>query len=203
MRTILYSLTLIAIISATACSHKEKSRDWIEGEITVLNSLDGAPVKRYVQLRIFESSILGSQTTTKDLGITDANGKLKLDVQVPRRASYYVGTHVYYNSDPQDYIPVNNKKKNELVIYVPPVYYYKMDIINANCSGDQDSMWFNHNTTAYTGCFSSIYPNSSAPMSGSANMSFHVRVKRNGVVTEYDEHFALVPEEVTKIVLEY
>lgn len=209
MRIVSLFIICIQLILISGCSGKEKSKDWLEGEITVLSELNGAPVRRYIQLKYTETSyFFGSHTTRKNLGMTDVNGKLKIDVQVPRKAYYSLGIQTsaanFYSTDPQQYVSVSNKKKNELVVLTPAVCYYSTDIINANCSGAEDSMWLNNAPIARVGCYTSIYPDGVPPSQYAyPTVSYHVKVKRNGIVTEFDKEFTVVPEIHNKFVLEY
>lgn len=92
---------------------------------------------------------------------------------------------------PTRVIPLSHPGKNFKVVALSQGYLFRPSIKNINCHNEQDSMWLNSlpDEHAYTGCTDIDLSNAPGYPAWSLEpvLNYNVRVKRNGVTTEFQK----------------
>lgn len=208
------AIILSALLVFSACS-KENSKKWLLADLTIMGATDGSAVPSTVELEYTVVTLLGSYVEKKQLGSTGDDGKMNIELEVRKKnqnykLNIYPGKSGYYipgSQSPARVIPLSHPGKNIEVVSLPKGYLFRPSVKNINCYNEQDSMWLNSfpNEYAYTGCTDIDLSNAPGYPAWSEEpvINYDIRVKRNGVTTEFQKSFALERDIVNHFVIEY
>lgn len=214
--TLFFLLLLLPVLSAC-----RKERE-LNLDITIVDDETGEPLMCSAEVFYNWSGGTDNEGTVA-LGETDGEGRLRVRKDIGRKRGglelrIYAGkfyTHcmplsMSWQSTTSD---VHTGSKITKTIRVKPMYHYKVSIKNVNCFDETDTVWISLNNEElgqsyrYTGC-ADVTPilggvTGISYTSTSSVASFHVKVKRNGQTTEYDETKQLTKGIVSPISINY
>lgn len=215
--SILCALPLLLLFSA--CNKKEKT---LKLELTIRDFYTGEPIAAGVRLYYQENPVQGSAVSNMSLGNADASGKFSYKANIGKKYKLqlriYGGeayTHVMSVDGGSATQNTSTGSKHEYTIELKRQYRYLVSLNSVNCVDATDTVWIKSNqqyspTYVRTGCVDeAMYFNTySGPAAYSfsdenPNPVFHVKVKRNGVVTEFDQGTALQAGVITPVEIQY
>jgi len=188
-------------------------------DLTVVDSETGDPVQ--VSAWIYYGMEGGTDNQgTIQLGNTGEDGHMKVQKELGRKGKLELRLHggKYYTHAMSTIFNYSQSSsigggKSKRTIQLKPMYHYLVSIKNVNCFDATDSVWISLNDPVmspkykYAGC-ADVTP----LLGGFSNLSytsitqqatFHVKVKRNGQVTEYDEIKNLTKGIISPISIHY
>jgi hypothetical protein len=214
--TILFLLILLPV--ASACRKEAE----LNLDITVVDDETGEPVVCYAEAH-YEKT--GSQDIGGNINLGDTDGEGRLRVRkVIGRNKHGLELHLYAGKFythcmplsmgwQSNTSPLSKGRKVSKTIRLKPMYHYKVSIKNVNCFDETDTVWVSLNNEVlgqsyrYTGCADVTPILGGVPgisyTSTSSVASFHIKVKRNGQTTEYDEAKQLTKGIVSPIAINY
>lgn len=196
--------------------------DTINLDLTVIDAETGEPLVAGVSVHY---DMTGAQDVAGEiyLGQTDSNGKLRVKKDIGDKrfqklyiygGKFYTHSMVFTVGWPSKSVEISSGSKKTLTVEVQPIYHYFAHIKNVNCFDATDSVWITtlnqplNQSYSFAGCADEtpILGGLSENISFSSysnSISFHIKVKRNGQVTEYDETKQLTKGTITPISIEY
>lgn len=212
------------LIILMACS-KAKSRKWLVGDVTIKDAVTGEPIQASVYLTYHESSFISQGDDVKvGIGSLDENGNIKFERRISKNETgfslnihavgSYLEPYVKQIGTPDKIIKLDVKSKNELIIYLNPLYPFLLNTSNVNCLGPTDTLWVTVEGYMDTivGCADSYVPGKYGGYSGSIqitdcvaspNLTVQIRTKKSGIENIYSQNFTLLPAETTFLLLNY
>jgi len=188
-------------------------------DLTVQDAETGDPVQ--VSAVLFYGHEGGTDNQGEiSLGNTGEDGHMVIKKNVGKKGGLelrlYAGenyTHVLAYHSYSYSFKVSKGSKVTKTVKLTQKYRYLVSIKNVNCFDETDSVWISLNEQPYSptykfvGCVDTIpiYPWTS-PLSYTSltqQASFHVKVKRNGQLTEYDETKNLTKGIISPISIHY
>lgn len=214
-------LSLIIVFLFQGCT-KQKN---LNLDLTFVDSETSEPVQAGVWVHYGDLYEQFGEYGEIYLGHTDQEGHLKVTRDMGKKGNCYLfiyGDEFHTHCMNLQYgirtkqVGVVKGQKVKATIKLDPVYHYKLHIKNVNCFNQTDSVWISVNNQQYMpkytldGCvdmtvqygFNSVVQGISYT-SASSLISFHIKVKRNGQITEYDETKQLTRGMITPISIEY
>jgi len=212
-KLVLLSLTLLL---AASCFKRNGER-MINLDLLVTNKITGAPIRSTVWVRYkpksnssgYQYSSLG---TTNEIGRLDVKRRFGNDIYNPQiliRGDD--GEYSAFNSD-YDYIIETSGSRNKHSYHakLTPTIFALLHFRNYNCFDETDSLWISVDKYAKkytaTGCADTILYTGNhlwTFASDYTGLIYTVRVKRNGLMSEFQQSFNLIPGEITELLIEY
>lgn len=206
---------IIALCYGLNACQKDKT---LSLELTIRDYHSGEPIKSSVILEYTDQTGPAQAENTMVLGTTDDNGYIKIKRYIGKKYNLHLMlgsgenyTHCMANKGSY-YKKINSGAKYKYTIELKRVYHYLVYLKNVNCFDETDSAWVaavQQYTPTYklVGCADTIpyfgYSQNLSFSNVGPDILFHVKVKRNGVTTEYDQAFVLEKNVITPLTLEY
>lgn len=206
----------------SACDKEEENT--LNLELMIRDFDTGQPIAAGVKLYYQENPVQGSAVSETLLGTADASGKFSFHADIGKKYKLrlcIVGgseyTHVMdlaYGGG-SAWQEISTGSKYEHTFELKRQYRYLVSLESVNCFDATDTVWVKSDqlyspTYIRTGCVDeALHFNTGsglAPYSFSdSNLTpvFHVKVKRNGVVTEFDQSATLQAGVITPVSITY
>lgn len=196
-----------------------KKHDTLYLELTVVDSETGDPVQ--VSASVYYGMDGGTDNQGEiQLGNTGEDGHMEVQKELGKKGKlelriyggkYY--THAMSNISSISQSSSIGTGKIKKTIQLKPMYHYLVSIKNVNCFDATDSVWISLNDPVMSPKYSYVGCADVTPLLGgfsnlsytsvTQQASFHVKVKRNGLVTEYDEIKNLTKGIISPISIHY
>lgn len=212
-------LILLVVFPVVSACHKNRE---VYLDIQVVDDETGEPVICYAEAH-YEWTGGQDKSGSVVLGDTDGEGRLRVRKDIGKNRGglqlyLYAGkfyTHcmplsMSWQSHTSD---LSTGSKIKKTIRLKPMYHYRVSIKNVNCFDETDSVWISVNNDNQTPVYRYAGCADETPILGGLSdisftslasvVSFHIKVKRNGQVTEYDETKQLTKGIVSPIAIDY
>jgi hypothetical protein len=220
-----YLSCLVLVLSAsfllTACNKKKET---LNLELTIRDFHTGEPIAAGVELSYQENPVQGSAVSTMWLGTAGADGKFSYKSRIGKKYKLQLSIHggeeythvmsLAYGFG-SAYQETSLGGKHSYTIELKRQYRYLLRLESVNCVDATDSVWVSSDqeysaTYLRTGCIDEDIhfntfggPQPYSYSDSNPNQVFHVKVKRNGVVTEFDQSAVLQPGVITPVDIQY
>lgn len=209
-----FPLLILCSLILLSCAKEQKRLNF---DLTVTDEATGQPLNATVVLKFYPHE---GQSATEyiTLGRTDASGRLEIDAKFDERM-YSPEMQITADGDygdPASILPdatLNisaGKEKRSYTVQIAPNYYALVNLRNINCHDETDSVWLSNdvypNKACYTGCVDGLLASAATPWTNRTTkptITYTVKVKRDGLVYDFERTFELAPADVTEVLIEY
>ena len=204
-----YTLLLpVSIACAMTSCKKERTLD---ADLTVRSAKDGSAIPGATIIYEYKGQA-SAELVKEEVGTTDENGKFHFSRKVARFDTYTrlrIHAEGYENAYTYGFeVYIEPGKDNTIEKQLNPCYHFAFSLKNLNCFNETDTVWVNNlydyqpNSLIFTGCVDTILKFFEYPYTGWTyydNKTINLTVKRNGVVTSFEQQTPMVLKQIVPI----
>jgi len=213
IKTICYFLIPATFAVLSVGCGKKKNEDTLKADLTVTSATTGLPVKSTIVVKYETGEYSKPDKHSVVLGTTDNYGNISVS-HTSAKHPFHVSIEIHpltgYYSSPYGAPTIPNvlfNKENHFTVSLKPYYYFSLSATNTNCYNATDTATLD---TGYKrlalGCGDTTfnYADQDWTMySETPEIDYTVTVKRNNIVSVFQQSFVLQEGVVTPIHIDY